>query len=753
MSNSDDTISPPVAPSRRDLLDRLQAAISTEESGRPSVLLVAGSRGQGKTYLLRSLFSDRARGDRYWRENSLPNSSLTPGQDWGAKALPGFGWLAFEGTNAQQALSSLESELSARAEPFQLAILEARSRSHGALSALHSTVGAVFPEVRDELVDSVVPHLSPTVALAGKLLVVAQKQRARRVRRDAHVKYDPLLHGRRIHEQLRAVCRGLPVVLVVDDIDQADAEQTDALRGLLNHPWPDRSRLTVIATVAAEDTGHAVAMLQEATGCLPDVLSLPDLSVAEGHTLARSLRPTATASQALVLAQGFRIPAALVAATRSATDDLDLVRLAQGAEPHASARQVYERLWSRLSEPSQRAVLAWYALADLGAGANVPASLLRDMWAETLPPDVLRAVPLLRIEEGGFVAPADVALRHVLTERYGQMGRADQDSLRQSALSILARFADSSAAWRDADEASVRFVSEVLPDLVAAHRLPAGEGAIVAASLRALLAEDDEESERHMRRASRWLCDLDGAVPEDLRVLVILVRARVEADRAAASSDSPGEAQALEKGIRDLRQYPRFNERFVLLLDLVHAYQRGGRFTDAVRTARAARRGARHMGQGARRYEVKARLGLVSALNSRGDNASAEQEASALLVDVRRWLPDGSDPLRQAVEAYQPVAAPAAANSMKADSTSIGPGSAVTGSLTEAENRLNELLGKGLREGHPVLLRQHLRVAELLVRGDRLEDARAHLSLARPLETFGGADALRLRELQRLTSG
>lgn len=75
----------------------------------------------------------------------------------------------------------------------------------------------------------------------------------------------------------------------------------------------------------------------------------------------------------------------------------------------------------------------------------------------------LHAVPFLRIEEAGDVTLAVGALQLLLVEHSAQMSRADQASLRRTATSLMAGFAESTAAWQDADEATVRFVSHALP--------------------------------------------------------------------------------------------------------------------------------------------------------------------------------------------------------------------------------------------------------------------------------------------------
>ena len=64
--------------------------------------------------------------------------------------------------------------------------------------------------------------------------------------------------------------------------------------------------------------------------------------------------------------------------------------------------------------------------------------------------------------------------------------------------------------------------------------------------------------------------------------------------------------------------------------------------------------------------------------------------------------------------------------------------------LLEAQERLDQLKVKGLCEGHPVLLRQHLLLAELLVSAGRPQDARPHLELAKALTPAGGPDAHRV---------
>ncbi len=225
----------------------LRAAFEQAEEKRPAIVVIAGASGTGKSALI----------DRFLAElRPLEDAVILSGGCYQREAVP---FKAFDD------------------------LIDGLSRFLRSLLA--SDVDAILPEHVTALA-RVFPVLRQVRSIHDR--VVADAMRAGAERDPAELRGRAFNALRRL---LASLCRRLPVVLAIDDLQWSDEDSAELLRELLRGPEPPPILLVAAYRVEDADTGavrSALAALKESTA-KPRRIELSTLSLEESRELASLL--------------------------------------------------------------------------------------------------------------------------------------------------------------------------------------------------------------------------------------------------------------------------------------------------------------------------------------------------------------------------------------------------------------------------------------------------------------------------------
>jgi hypothetical protein len=326
---------------RDDELAQLRAAYDYCRDGGPSIALVHGESGLGKSELVRQFIEDVAA--------EAPETVILSGRCYERESVP---YKAFDG------------------------IADALSRY---MVRLPDSKAAELLPLRASLLPLLFPVLSRVEEIA-------------RAPRDIPVARDPQQQRTRMFSALREllirISQRHPLVLFIDDLQWADADSL-MLLGEVLHP-PDAPNLLLVATTrdanVSVPSSHPL-LGSEATGVNVRHIRLDNLSPGHARELVEELMPALA-----------RTGAADAIARESGGHPLFILELIRHTDEHGQhdigSMRLEDALWSRIERapPSARALLEVLAVAGAPITREVAAHATRQQH-----PDLDKAASMLRV--------------------------------------------------------------------------------------------------------------------------------------------------------------------------------------------------------------------------------------------------------------------------------------------------------------------------------------------------------------------